>query len=142
MDDSILLSLKTMLGLTDEYNAFDDELMIHINSALTVLYQLGVARQDKLFVIDGETTKWSDLFVDTEFIPLAKSYLYLKVRLLFDPPTSGVLHEAMERQIEELEWRLNVQAETPEFYVGLMDDVELPDDFDDDLDGWEGGDNL
>ena len=135
MNDSILLSVKHMLGLVDDYNAYDPELMIHVNSALTVLYQLGVARQDKLFSIEGEKTTWAELFADTETIPLVKSYIYLKVRLLFDPPTSGVLHEAMERQVSELEWRLNVQAETPEFYTGLMADV-----YPEDLDGWEGSD--
>lgn len=128
MEDSILDSVKTMLGLTDDYNAFDSELTLHINSVLTVLYQLGVGRQDKIFVIDGEETKWSDFFGDSDVIPLVKSYTYLKVRLLFDPPNSGVLHEAMERQVEELEWRLNVQAETPEYEVCLLDEDEEGDD--------------
>lgn len=125
MNDSILLSVKTMLGLSDDYNAFDDELILHINSVLTVLYQLGVGGKGKLFYIKDETTKWSELFGEDEIIPLVKSYLYLKVRLLFDPPTTGVLHEAMERQIQEFEWRLNVQAETPVYTIN-SDEPDVP----------------
>lgn len=129
MDDSILISVKTMLGLMDDYNAFDGELILHINSVMTILYQLGVGRQDKIFVIDGEQTKWSDFFGDSDVIPLVKSYTYLKVRLLFDPPNSGVLHEAMERQVEEVECRLNIQAETPEYGVIVEDDWEGDDEY-------------
>lgn len=128
--DSILLSVKTMLGIEPEYGPFDEEIILHINSVLTVLYQLGVGRQDKIFVIDGEESKWSDFFGETDIIPLVKSYTYLKVRLLFDPPNSGVLHEAMERQVEELEWRLNIQAETPAYDVLVEDGTEGDDAYD------------
>lgn len=119
MENSILNSVKQQLGLAEDYNAFDPELIIHINSVLLVTYQLGVG-PDKPFSISGPDETWDDFFADKQVINLVKTYVYMKVRLIFDPPNSGVLHEALERQISELEWRLNVQAETPA-YGGVGD---------------------
>lgn len=110
MNDSILLSIKKMLGLDYAYNAFDVDIIININSVFMILFQLGVG-PGKPFSISGETETWEEFFKDDQVINLVKSYMYLKVRLLFDPPSTGVLHEAMERQIKEFEWRLNVQSE-------------------------------
>lgn len=110
--DSILLSIKKLIGLDREYDAFDDDLIMHINSVFMVLNQLGVG--DKVFMIGDEMNTWDEFFaacgvsVDASLI---KSYIYLKVKLLFDPPSTGVLHEAMERQIAEFEWRLNAQCD-------------------------------
>lgn len=111
--DSILTSVKKLLGLEEEYDYFDLDLVVHINSVFLILNQLGVGPKDP-FSISGPDDTWEEFFASAEHIPinLVKSYLYLKVRLLFDPPNTGVLHEAMERQIQEFEWRLNVQAET------------------------------
>lgn len=110
--DSVLLSIKKLVGLDRAYTAFDDDLIIHINSVFTILNQLGVGPKQSFF-ITGEEDTWSDFFQDTVKQPeLVKSYIYLKVRLLFDPPSTGVLHEAMERQISEFEWRLNVECDT------------------------------
>lgn len=112
--DSILTSIKQMLGLTETYQPFDAEITMHINSAFVVLSQLGVGPKKPFFIRGAEET-WNDFFgTDYQKIEMVKSYMYLKVRLLYDPPSTGVLHEAMERQISEFEWRLNVQAETPE----------------------------
>lgn len=108
--DSILLSVKKMLGISEEYDHFDSDLIMHINSVFLILNQLAVGPKTP-FSITGEDETWNDFFSDSTPIDLVKSYTYLKVRLIFDPPTTGVLHEAMERQIQEFEWRLNTQAE-------------------------------
>ena len=109
--DSILDSIKATLGLTPEYTPFDNEIILHINSAMTVLSQLGVGPEGGIFITGSEET-WDQVFGDSPKINLIKSWMGLKVKLLFDPPNSGVLHEAMERQVTEFEWRINVQAET------------------------------
>lgn len=111
--DSILTSIKKLLGITEDYEYFDPDIIIHINSVFLVLNQLGIG-PEKPFQISGKEDTWANFFSDQTMIDLTKSYMYLKVRLLFDPPSTGVLHEAMERQIKEFEWRLNVQAETTE----------------------------
>lgn len=110
MTDSILLNIKQQLGICDDYNAYDEVIITGINSAFTVLDQLGVSL-DPAFHIEGETETWSDYFAGRTDLQLVKSYVYLKVKLLFDPPNSGVLHQAMERQVQEFEWRLNVQVD-------------------------------
>lgn len=128
--DSILDSIKAQLGLEPDYDAFDNEIVIHVNSVFLILNQLGVGPAYP-FYITGRTETWDEFFGDNIPILLVKSYMYLKVKILFDPPNSGVLHEALERQIEEFEWRLNVQAETPA-YDGFIDgDLEGGDDYDD-----------
>lgn len=109
MEDSILLSIKKLLGLDRNYNAFDTDVVISINSILNVLYQLGVSKEP--YYINGDMETWTDYLGDRKDLEMIKSFVYLRVRLLFDPPTTGVLHEAMERQASELEWRLNIEAE-------------------------------
>lgn len=111
--DSILLSIKKLIGLDRDYDAFDDDMIIHINSVFMVLSQIGVGDKT-VFAISGETETWDDFFSACKVsldASLLKSYIYLKVKLLFDPPSTGVLHEAMERQIAEFEWRLNAQCD-------------------------------
>ena len=111
--DSILTSTKKMLGIAEEYTHFDADIIMHINSVLMVLTQLGVGPADG-FAIEDELATWND------FIPEAtkprmeavKSYVYLKVKLLFDPPLSSAAMESTSRLISELEWRLNVAAES------------------------------
>lgn len=107
---SILTSIKKLIGIDKDYGAFDIDLIIAINSSFTILNQLGVG-PDKPFSIAGSDETWDEFFHDKEFIELAKSYVYLRARLLFDPPSTGVLHEAIERQISEFEWRLTIQAD-------------------------------
>ena len=112
MDESILTSVKKMLGITDEYDAFDMALIMHINSVFMILYQLGVG-PEKAFRIEDESSFWSDFIsTDDPNFESVKSYMYLKVRLLFDPPTSSVLMEATKQLVSELEWRLNFESET------------------------------
>lgn len=109
MEDSILLSIKKVLGLDKSYNAFDVDVMMAINTTFNVLYQLDISEQP--FFISGEEETWSDYLGDRKDMEMVKSLVYLRVRLLFDPPSTGVLHEAMERQVKEFEWRLNFEAE-------------------------------
>lgn len=111
--ESILTSIKKLLGITEEYEYFDTDIIIHINSVFLILNQLGIG-PDQPFHISGKKDTWFNFFSEVSTIELVKSYMYLKVRLLFDPPSTGVLHEAMERQIKEFEWRLAAQAETTE----------------------------
>lgn len=113
MDDissSILETIKKLVGIPSDYYVYDLDLVIAINSSFMILNQLGVG-PEKPFSIKGSSETWKDFFGDEEIFELAKSYIYLRARLLFDPPASGVLHEAVERQISEFEWRMHVQAD-------------------------------
>lgn len=107
---SILTSIKKLLGIAEDYEHFDQDIIIHINSVFMILRQLGIG-PEKGFSINDKSTTWKDYVSDLELIESVKTYVYLKVRLIFDPPTGGVL-EAIKETIQELEWRLNVQAET------------------------------
>ena len=114
MTDSILNSVKKMLGITEEYTHFDADIIMHINSVFSILTQLGVG-PDEGFAIEDETTSWSE-FVPEEtgslLLSSVRTYMFMKVKMMFDPPLSSSVAEAYNRQISELEWRLNVAAET------------------------------
>lgn len=107
--DSILKSIKKLLGITEEYTHFDPDIIMHINSAFFTLNQLGVG-PDSPFVISGVEDEWSDFNSNTD-LESVKSYIYLKVRVLFDPPTNSSLLSSIQENIKELEWRLNVQVD-------------------------------
>lgn len=108
--DSILTSIKKLLGITEEYDHFDPDIIMHINSVFSVLTQLGVGPASGFFISD-KTAVWSD-FVDSDSrLEMLKSYMYLKVKLLFDPPLGTASIEAINRQINELEWRINVTVD-------------------------------
>ena len=110
--ESILTSIKKMLGLTAEYTHFDPELIMHINSAFTDLHQLGVGPSEG-FVIEDDLSVWTDFIPNITKLQSVKSYIYLKVKLLFDNSTlTSAVMASMERQIKEYEWRLNVDAES------------------------------
>lgn len=113
MNDSILTSIKLMLGITEEYEHFDAVIIMHINSVFMILKQLGVGPKTG-FSIRDKTTTWGDYLGDESKLEAVKSYTQLKVRLLFDPPLSSVVIDCMNRQASEYEWRLNVAAETPQ----------------------------
>ena len=110
MNDSILTSIKKLLGITEEYEHFDQDIIIHINSVFMILNQLGVGPSNG-FSITDKTAVWSDFISEGTNLESVKSYIYLKVRLLFDPPTTSAVMESMNRMISELEFRLNVSAE-------------------------------
>lgn len=106
METSILISTKKILGLASEYTAFDLDVMTHINAAFSKLTQLGVGPSTG-FVIEDETSNWEDFVVSLSMTSLTKTYVYLVVRSLFDPPTTSHHLNAMKDQIAEYEWRLN-----------------------------------
>ena len=108
--DSILTSIKKMLGIAEEYTPFDVDIILHINSVFMILNQLGVGPSSG-FRIEDDSATWSDFTEDKLDVEAVKSYIYLKVRLLFDPPSSSAAMESINRLISELEWRLNVAAE-------------------------------
>ena len=107
--DSILTSIKKMLGIIEEDESFDIDIIIHINTAFSTLTQLGVGPKEG-FVIRDKTTLWTE-FIDDIRLENVRSYVYLKVRQVFDPPTNSAVLDAISRQISELEWRMNVTAE-------------------------------
>ena len=120
MENSILNTIKKLLGLTDTYVAFDQDIIIHINTVFSSLHQMGIGPSDG-FTIDGTTPKWQDYFVtvypdgedettftldEPKFQQQIVSYIYAKVRLLFDPPANSNLLQALEKNAQELEYRL------------------------------------
>lgn len=109
--DSILTSIKKLLGISEEYDHFDPDIIMHINSVFMTLTQLGVGPAEG-FIIEDETSVWGD-FIDSSIINIeaVKSYTYLKVKLLFDPPLSSAVIESTNRMISEYEWRINVAVE-------------------------------
>lgn len=110
--DSILNSVKKFLGITEEYTHFDQDLIMHINSVFGVLHQLGVG-PDNGFAISDEKEDWSEFlpFENRTKLEMVKSYVFLKVRLLFDPPTIGAVMESTKALISELEWRINLTVD-------------------------------
>ena len=109
MMDSILTSVKKLLGVGEEYTHFDDDIIMHINSVIFILTQIGIG-PDEGFAITSKDQTWNDFLQGRINIESVKSYVYLKVRLLFDPPSNSFLVEAIERQISEYEWRLNITS--------------------------------
>jgi len=110
MEQSILISTKKVLGLDQSFLAYDLDIVTHINLAFSTLDQLGVG-PDGGFAIEDETAKWGDLGLPTKYLSMIKTYVLLKARMLFDPPTSGFLMEATKDQIKELEGRLSLLRE-------------------------------
>jgi hypothetical protein len=110
MEQSILTSTKKILGIAEDYTVFDLDIITHINSAFSTLTQLGVGPAEG-FMIDDAEAVWPDFIVEDFQYNSVKSYVFLKVRQLFDPPQTSYLITAMEKQIQELEWRLNAHRE-------------------------------
>lgn len=108
---SILLTVKKMLGIAAEYRAFDIDIIININAVFLTLNQLGVGPNNP-FSISDDIQIWSDFLGDQEdILQGVQTYVYQRVRLMFDPPTNSFLVDSMKKQIEEFEWRFNIQAE-------------------------------
>lgn len=108
--DSILTSIKKLLGITEDYTHFDSDLIMHINSVFMILTQIGVGPAGG-FTITDKSTVWNDYLPEGSGIEAVKTYMSLKVRLLFDPPNSSAIMDAMNRSANELEWRLNVAVD-------------------------------
>ena len=111
--ESILTSIKKLLGISEEYTMFDSDLIMHINSVFMILTQLGIGPSEG-FNIEDDSATWDEFVSDDLKLDLIKSYMHLKVKLLFDPPISSAVMESTNRMISEFEWRLNVAAETKE----------------------------
>ena len=121
--DSILVSIKKMLGISEDVKIFDADIIIHINSVFMILNQLGVG-PSKGFSITDATSTWSEFIPNESSIEAVKSYVYLKVRLLFDPPTSSAAIESYNKMIAEFEWRINVMVETGEIVSTETEDLK------------------
>lgn len=106
--ESILNSIKKMLGIAIEDTSFDDELILHINGVLNIMNQLGVG-PDTGFSITDDSQTWSDLLLLRNDLNSVKMAVFLRVRLIFDPPQNSFLVAAIEKQIQELDWRIEVQ---------------------------------
>ena len=110
METSILTSIKKMLGVAEDYTEFDEDIITHINSVFLNLTQLGVGPEEG-FMIEDDTAVWEDFIDDSIRLQAVKTYIYLKVKLLFDPPLSSSVTESFARMIAELEWRLNAAVD-------------------------------
>lgn len=111
MDTSVLQTIKKLLGLDSSVNHFDTDIIMHINSAFMTLAQLGVISPGQF--VTNDLTTWASVLGGRTDLQAAQTYVYLKVRLIFDPPATSFVISSYEKEIAVLEWRLNVQAETP-----------------------------
>ena len=109
MDKSILTSIKKLLGIAESCTDFDADIIMHINTVFLILNQLGVGT-DKVFSIEDTKTTWSEFLKDDTNLEAIKTYIHLKVKVVFDPPLNSTVMEAHKQMISELEWRLNVQV--------------------------------
>lgn len=107
--NSILTSIKKLLGITESCTDFDTDIIMHINTVLMTLNQLGVGTEG--FQIEDKNAVWSE-FIESDKLAATKSYVHLRVKLLFDPPLNSTIIEAIKESIRELEWRLNVRVES------------------------------
>lgn len=108
--ESILTSIKKMLGITEEYTHFDDDLIMHINSVFMILTQLGVGPKEGFYIEDDLAT-WDEFLQDPVKLQGVKTYIYLKTKQVFDPPSSSIINECHKQMISELEWRLNSEVD-------------------------------
>lgn len=111
MNESILTSIKKLLNIEEDCTDFDEEVIVHINSVISDLYQLGVGSDGGFAIIDKDAA-WKELLLDDKQLNNVKTYMYLRVKLVFDPPLSGSVISSMEREVNKLEWRINIAAES------------------------------
>lgn len=111
--ESILTSIKALLGPGADDDSFNHDIVTHINTVFSDLHQIGIGPEDG-FRIEDESSKWSDYIpANDKNMESVKTYMYLRVKLVFDPPAGAAQLDAMQRQADRLEWRLNVHSETP-----------------------------
>ena len=111
MEDSVLNTIKKLLGLDSEYTAFDTDVVVLINAALMILQQYGIVSKEGYAITDA-TDKWSDFIPSDKMLQGVKEYVYLRVKMVFDPPPNSFVMEAYDRMMNELEWRLKEQMES------------------------------
>lgn len=122
MSDSILTSIKKLLGIDADYHFFDADVIMHINTVFMILYQLGVGPKTP-FMIEDALATWSDFMGDATDLAGVKTYIAQKVKLAFDPPQSSAATEALKQNIAELEWRLNVTCDPKETFTATKEEV-------------------
>lgn len=108
--DSVLLSVKKMIGIPKDYDAFDTDIILNINTVFDGLNQMGVGPEEG-FSISDDSTEWSEFLTFDRNSEMVKTYMYLKVRMLFDPPTNTSLANVYQEQLKEYEWRLLIFAD-------------------------------
>lgn len=108
--ESILTSIKKLLGIAEDYTHFDNDIIMHINSVFLILTQLGVGPPEG-FVIQDATALWTDFVADDKNLELIKSYTYLKVKIMFDPPLSSAVLDSTNQLVKEYEWRIQVASD-------------------------------
>lgn len=111
MDGSILNDIKKLIGIKSTDINYDTDIIIFINSVFTDLNQMGVGPSDKPYSITDDKNKWSE-FVEEGMLENVKKYIYLRVKVVFDPPTNSFLLNSMKEETKEMEWRLNVRGES------------------------------
>lgn len=109
--EQILTSIKKLLGIVEGYTHFDADLIMHINSVFSILTQLGVGPEKGFVISEENDAQWSEFIPEEQGLELIKTYVFLKVRLIFDPPNSSAHAEAMNKTIDELEWRIFTNIE-------------------------------
>ena len=112
--ESILQSIKKLLGIASDYDHFDTDIIIHINSVFMYLNQLGVGPSEGFYIKD-KSSLWTDFVQEEGLVEAIKTYMYLRVKLFFDPPNNSSLLESMNKQIGELEWRINVAVDNKSY---------------------------
>ena len=123
MEDSILISVKKMLGLDSAFDAFDMDIVMHINSVFFIMAQMGIGKQ---FQIEDATSTWSEYLEGRSDLDAVKTYMYAKVRQIFDPPT-GAVADALDRTVKELEWRLFSATDLTDTKPEDLVDYQYPD---------------
>lgn len=111
MGESILVSIKKIIGLSEDYECFDPDIIIAINSVFLTLKQIGVGPEDEIFEITGKEETWDEFFKDSKKINAVKQYVGIKVRTIFDPPNNSFLLEALNKTADELLWRMNIEVD-------------------------------
>ena len=111
MDESILDSVKKIIGIDSSYTVFDPDLIIHINTVFMILNQLGIGTEEVFSISDNSTT-WNEFIQGNSAIQSVKSYMALRVKMLFDKPQSGTLIDAYREDIKELEWRMYIACDS------------------------------
>lgn len=109
--DSILISIKKLLGITEEDTSFDTDIVIHINSVFSELTQIGFGPKEGYF-ITGKDNLWSEVIRDKKTLEMIKTYIYLKIKIIFDPPLSSSTLETYKQEVQRYEWRINSEVES------------------------------
>ncbi len=113
MTDSIFETIKSMLGSDSDYTVFDNDICMFTNSAIATLTQIGIGPKEGFKITPEGAEKWNDFLGDRNDLESVKEYIYMKVRIAFDPPSNSSVLSSYKEACKELEWRLNVASEEP-----------------------------